>query len=224
VKKLAALTLAVISAAPSAGCGADFLAVEVLPPRSTITCSAPGIKSSALSRGILDLEGTRDFHGAYVADLRVLSTRDAVLDAFQLTYHLPDGASSGSKDAADDASKDPAAGDVVLDSSDSDALRAAIVENATLIPRDLAIALRDDDGIEADEDRFATIGVDILPVVSVGDPPSQPSTFAIDVCRGCLVAEPKVDECENGFVETGVCRPGQDADLYTCAAAAPTGI
>jgi hypothetical protein len=50
------------------------------------------------------------------------------------------------------------------------------------------------------------------------------TTFALDLCRGCLVGEPDLEECPGGFARRATCRPGQDVDIYTCVAPTQGGI
>jgi hypothetical protein len=208
---------------PLAGCGSDFFAVEVLPPRTSVTCAAPAVGAAALGRGVLDLEASRAREGAYVADLRLASTRDAVVDGLRFAYDLPEDASSGSEDAADDAAIDAVVGDVVLDATDEDELRRAVLQDVVLIPRDLAVALRDDDSLDVDAQTYAQVVVRATPLVKFGAPASEASTFAIDVCRGCLAVKPSEEECPDGVVEADVCRFGQDVASFSCAAPPPGG-
>lgn len=202
-------------AAVTAGCGDELHAIEVLPPRTSSTCSAPTVKAAALARGLLDLDASETLHGAYTADLRVSATRDLHVEGLSFGYQLPDGAGSATTSEAEKASGDRVTGGLVL-AGDDDDLRAGVLEDVVLLPRELAVALRDDGGVEADDTRFATVVVEMRILSDGGALEGTASTFALDVCRGCLVAEPDAEECPTGVAERAVCRPGQDVPLYGC--------
>src|SRR5688500_19527682 len=55
-------------------CSAPVVTVEVLPPRSGVSCSTPGVDDPALGRGLLDAHAVEDNNGAYRADLRLVVT------------------------------------------------------------------------------------------------------------------------------------------------------
>jgi hypothetical protein len=204
-----------------AACDSHVVAIEVMPPRTSATCSAPTVNSAAAGRGLLDLDATRILHGAYEADLRITARGgDLRVDGIALSFSLPE---SSSADAGDEASRVSGLyplGDLFLQSNDEDPM-AGLIEDVILLPRSLAVALRDDTELEADEVIYATVNVTIQATRDGDALEDIIATFPIDVCRGCLVAEPSSDDCPGGIQQTAACRPGQDVELYECAAAAP---
>jgi hypothetical protein len=217
LSRVRSLLLAVSPLVAAAGCGPHALTAEVLPPRTSITCGAPAVTSSTLGRGLFDADATVDHHGSYVVDLRLSAFgANARVDGVEVDYVLPEGASQAVKDAAEKAKGAVAAGDAVL-SGDDDDVRQAVLENVQLVPRDLALALAADTELALSDKEFAEITVNITPVSSDGTLASESTSFALDVCKGCLVAEP---ECATGAVQTNsVCRVGQDVALtFTCPA------
>lgn len=199
------------------GCTPVDVVAEVLPPRTSVTCSAPDKSAAALGRGLLDVLGSVGVHGAYVSDLRVTAKgADARVDGFNITYILPEGVSSTTTSTAEAVSGDIVVGDVRLVGEDAD-LRTAVVENVELVPRDLAVALHDDEGLGIDKIEFATLGVDLTPIVAGEAVVGATTTFAINLCKGCLVQPPDVCAGEGEFATVPVaCRPGQDTPLFTC--------
>lgn len=199
------------------GCSPAPVLVEVLPPRTSVTCAAPDKTAAALGRGLLDVTASLGAHGAYTADLRLsVKGKDATVDGVTIDYTLPDGTSSTVTSTADDVAGDIVVGDTVLFGED-EKVRTALIENVQLIPRELSVALQEDEGLELSKIDFATIGVSITPIVSGTDVVGAASTFAIDVCKGCLVLPPDVCADEGEFALIGVaCRPGQDTPLFTC--------
>lgn len=198
------------------GCTSPVVSVEVLPPRSGVTCGAPTVQDAANSRGLLDLNATEGQHGAYTADLRLsVQAVDARVDGVEVKYELK-GASLGKFDGA------VVGGDVVLDGEDDES-RRAVLENVRILSRDAAIALEEDDDVDATETEFATLQVTLTPVVKDDGVGADPSTFALDLCRGCLVTVPSLAQCPNGPTPTGACRPGQDVPMYRCAPASAGG-
>jgi hypothetical protein len=201
---------------PEAGC-ADLgrVTVDVLPPRASVTCTAPTLSDPALGRGLLDVAASADAHGAYVADLRLSSKgHDADVTSIEIAYDLPAGAGGAVEDAAEEAAGEAVVGDVSL-VGDDDELRRAVLENVELIPRALSLALAADGGLGIDAVEFARIGVTLTPVVEGLE--AAPSGFAIDLCAGCLVAPPAAcaGDGENARNPV-VCRPGQDTPSFTC--------
>jgi hypothetical protein len=202
----AALSFAVATAA----CTVPTVSVEVLPARTSITCAAPTVNDAASSRGLLDLDGANAAHGSYVADLRLsVQGVDARVDGVSVKYDVK-GGSLGDFDG------DVVGGDVVLDGDDDESRRAVLL-NAQLLSREAAVSLRDDSDVKADETEFATLTITLTPVVKDEGIAADESTFALDLCRGCLVAEPA---CPVGFaaVQAPVCRAGQDQESFTCVA------
>ena len=200
------------------GCGPDVLSVEVLPPRTSATCSAPAMNAAASSRGILDVAGTEHFHGAYVSDLRFSSQRNGRITGLVTRFTLPEGASSNSVDAATDAEESQILGDLYL-TGDDDEIRMAVWENAILLPRPLAVALENDDGLDMDGQNYKTVIVEIEPTVDGFELLPSQSSFAIDICRGCLTTRPSDESCVGELQDNLVCRPGQDVPLYGCSTA-----
>jgi len=210
-----------------AGCTAPSVLVEVLPPRTSATCAAPSKTDSTLGRGLLDVLATQGTHGAYVSDLRLsVKGLDARIDSLKIEYALPDGASADVKAEADAASKnDFVVGDTVLSGNDDD-LRAAVVQNVQLVPRDLARALYESaDAIGLDKVEYRTLVVTLTPVMSDGETAvGASSSFPIDLCSGCLVTPPDVCSEDGDYAQIPVtCRPGQDTPLFTCTNASTIG-
>lgn len=202
-------------AALSACADPAAVVVEVLPPRTSVTCAAAGAADPALGRGLLDVAAVDDGHGGYVGDVRVsVKGRDVRVTGMALSYTY-DGEDVG--DAVDDAAGAVALGDVVL-SGDDDELRVAVLENVPLVPRDLAVAIKDGDaGVTQTE--FARIDIELAPEID-GEVQADTSGFSVDVCLGCLVEPPPGCDGtgENAFVAT-VCRPGQDVASFKCITA-----
>jgi hypothetical protein len=211
------LAPALLVAVAAAGCTPADVVVEVLPPRTSVTCSAPDKSAAALGRGLLDVLASAGVHGAYVADLRLTAKgQDAVVDGVSVAFTVPDDASTSTKSLAEDLSGDVVVGDVRLVGEDED-IRLALIENVELVPRDLAVALNDDEGLGLDKIEFATLGVDITPIVSGEAVVGATTSFAINLCKGCLVQPPDVCSGEGEFATVPVaCRPGQDTPLFTC--------
>jgi hypothetical protein len=205
------------AAALVAGCSPAPVLVEVLPPRTSVTCAAPDKSAAALGRGLLDATASLGAHGAYTADLRLsVKGRDATVDGVTIDYTLPDGSSATITSTAQDVDGDIVVGDTVLFGED-EKVRTALIENVQLVPRELSVALQDDEGLGLSKVDFATIGVSITPIVTGTDVVGAASTFAIDVCKGCLVLPPDVCAGDGEFALIPVaCRPGQDTPLFTC--------
>lgn len=198
-----------------AGCAdAGDVVVEVLPPRTSVTCAAPTKTDPALGRGLLDVFITEAFHGGYVADLRLSKKGgDARVTGLTLDYAFSDD-NGDVEDAIKDVKGDVSVGDVVLAGADDD-LRVAVLENVPLVPRDLAVALHD--GNVADKIDFASLDITLTATVD-GEGAAAPSTFTVDVCDGCLVTPPDVCSGDGQFAANPlVCRPGQDVPSFTCA-------
>ena len=107
-------------------------------------------------------------------------------------------------------------GNLVLDGDDDD-LRIAVIENVKLIPRELSEALYDDNELDIDDITFETIIIG-MQAMSDGETLSDTvSTFAIDLCVGCLVTKPASSTCEHGVEQREICRPGQEDVLFGCA-------
>lgn len=207
--------LALLSMASA--CAPADVRVEVLPPRTSVTCAAPDRSAAALGQGLLDVTASLGTHGAYVSDLRLtVKGQDAHVDGVNVAYTIPDGASTDVESTADDVAGDVIVGDTVLLGADDD-IRVAIVENVQLVPRDLAVALQEDTGLELSQTEFKTITIDITPVVDGEGVVGATTTFALDVCKGCLVQPPEVCADDGQFALLPVtCRPGQDTPLFTC--------
>lgn len=201
----------------AAACSPVDVVVEVLPPRTSATCSAPDKSAAALGRGLLDVRGSEGVHGAYVADLRLTAKgQDAVVDGVRVVFGAPEGASSAVTSAAEELSGDVAVGDVRLLGEDSD-IRLALIENVELVPRDLAVALNGDDALGLDAIEYATLGVDITPIVSGEAVVGATTSFAVNLCRGCLVEPPERCNEPGQFAAVPVaCRRGQDTPLFSC--------
>ncbi len=199
-------------------CTPEPVVVEVLPPRTSVTCAAPDRSSAALGRGLLDAVAHLGIHGSYVADLRLhVKGSDARVSGFALEYTLPGNADTATNQAASGATGDLIVGDVVLFGKDND-VRTALIENVELVPRELAKALNDDTGMTINKVEFVTLGVTITPIVDDGSLASA-STFAVDICKGCLVRPPDICSDDGQFaVLPVVCRPGQDTPIFTCVA------
>jgi hypothetical protein len=212
--------LLLIAAGIAGGCSPVDVVVEVLPPRTSVSCSAPDKSAAALGRGLLDVLATVGTHGAYVADLRLtVKGQDARVDGVSVTYTLPGGASTTSTSTAEAVAGDVVVGDVRLLGEGED-VRTAIVEHVELIPRELAVALHDDDGLGLDQIEFKTLGVDITPIVNGDAVIGATSSFAVNLCKGCLVQPPEVCAGDGQFALIPVtCRPGQDTPLFTCVVA-----
>jgi hypothetical protein len=197
------------------GCARPAVSVEVLPPRMSATCAAPS-SSAAFGQGLFDVTTTLGAHGSYLADLRLsVPGADVRVDGIKVSYDVP-------KDSTvDGASYDGEVltGDAVL-SGDKDDLRVGVVENVELVSRDMAVAFRDDSGAGIDKIEYATMGITITPVVDEDVAEGVPTTFALDLCKGCLVTPPDICSDAGEFNATPVvCRPGQDIPLFTCNAA-----
>jgi hypothetical protein len=213
---LAALPVAsaaLLSVVGTLACSPAAVTVEVLPPRTSVTCSAPTEDDPALGRGLLDAKASESVHGGYLADLRLVSTgADASVDGVDVTLER-DG---------DEIAKveDVPTGDVQLVGEDDD-IRRAVVENVEIVGRDTAKDLAADTKI-TDVD-FATLVATITPRVTGDGVEARSSTFALDVCNGCLVGPPSEDVCPNGSTATTVCREGQDVKSFACLPAQAGG-
>lgn len=194
-------------------CAAPVVTVEVLPPRGGVSCATPGPDDAALGRGLFDAHAVDADHGAYRADLRlVVPGANARIDGVDVRI------TREGKDVV--LIDDVPTGDVLL-VGEGDDVRKAVVENVELLPRSLALALRDDEAIDTLE--FATLLLEISPRVIGPDVIPASSSFALDVCNGCLVDEPDDVGCPGGAIQNSVCRVGQDAELWSCAPAVPGG-
>jgi hypothetical protein len=198
-------------------CSPVDVVVEVLPPRTSATCSAAEKSAAALGRGLLDVRGSEGVHGAYVADLRLTAKgKDAIVDGVRVVFTAPEGASSAVTSAADEASGDVSVGDVRLLGEDED-IRLSLLENVELVPRELAVALNADDGLGLDAIEYATLGVDITPIVSGEAVVGATTSFAVNLCQGCLVEPPERCNEVGQFTAVPVaCRRGQDTPLFSC--------
>ena len=210
-------SLLVVTSLPLAvlvvACARPQVSVEVLPPRTSVTCAAPDASAAAFGRGLFDVGATADFHGSYAADLRVfVPGADARIDGFEVSFQLPDGSSI---DAADYDGVS-LTGDILL-AGEKDDLRVGVVESVELVPRALATKLAADGGVGINKIVYTTLGVTITPVVDTEVAEGLPSTFGLDLCEGCLVEPP--DACtEVGTFQQNpvVCRVGQDVPLFSC--------
>lgn len=214
MKRALSLTSALVLSA-AAGCARPQVSVEVLPPRASVTCAAPDVSAAAFGRGLFDVGASADFHGSYIADLRVsVPGADVRVDGFEISYQIPDDASvdAGGYDGVSQN------GDLVL-SGEDDELRVGVVENVELVPRSLALKLAADGGLALTKINYQTLGVTLTPVVDEDLVEALPSTFALDLCVDCLVQPP--DACTDpGTYQPNpiVCRVGQDVPLFFCAA------
>ena len=196
----------------AAACSQPVLTVEVLPPRTSVTCTAPGADDPALGRGLLDAKASADVHGGYVADLRLeVAGVNARVDGVDIKL-TRDGKEVKNLDNVP-------TGDVSLVGTKDD-VRKAVVENVEIIPRDVDLDFAKDDSI-TDLD-FATVVAEILPRVFDTSVTPVSSTFAIDVCNGCLVTPPPAAQCA-ATARNPVCRAGQDVPLFSCAQPAAGG-
>lgn len=214
MKRLSWLVMtSLLSLAASLGCARPQVSVEVLPPRTSVTCAAPDASAAAFGRGLFDVGATEDFHGSYVADLRVsVPGADARIDGFEISYQIPD---DSSVDAANYEGTS-LTGDILLAGED-DELRVGVVESVELVPRGLAARLADDSGLGINKITYQTLGVTLTPVVDADVAEGLPTTFGLDLCEGCLVEPP--DACtEVGTFQPNpvVCRVGQDVPLFHC--------
>jgi len=208
-------TLAVFALA--AACTPSPVVVEVLPPRTSVSCTAPSATDPSLGRGLLDVTASLGTHGSYIADLRVsVKGANTRIDGFTISYTTPDGSSNDVEATAKGVAGDIVVGDTVL-SGDDDDRRVAVVENVELIPRDLATAFQEDAGLGLNKIEFARLGVSITPIVEGEEVVAAESTFAVDLCAGCLVQPPDICSDDGEFALIPVtCRPGQDTPLFTC--------
>jgi hypothetical protein len=199
------------------GCARPAVSVEVLPPRTSATCAAPASSAAAFGQGLFDVTTTLGAHGSYMADLRLsVPGADVRVDGVQVAFDVPD---ASAVDGAD-FDGEVLTGDAVL-SGEKDDLRIGVVENVELVSRDMAVAFQDDDGLNIDKVEYATIGITITPVVDDDVAEALPTTFALELCKGCLVTPPDVCSDVGEFNATPVvCRPGQDVPAFTCNAAA----
>lgn len=199
----------------TAGCARPQVSVEVLPPRMSVTCAAPDVSAAAFGRGLFDVGATEDFHGAYLADLRVsVPGADAHVDGFAISYGIPDGSSI---DAADYDGTAPT-GDLLLVGEKED-VRVGVVESVELVPRGLAVKLAADGGLGVDKINYKTLGVTLTPLVDAEQAEALPTTFGLDLCEGCLVEPPDLCSDVGTYAPNPVvCRVGQDVPLFLCAA------
>src|SRR3954470_4968932 len=103
----------------AAACAQPVVSVEVLPPRTSVTCAAPTVDDPALGRGLLDAKATDAVHGGYLADLRlVLPGANARVDGVSIKL-TQDGKALKSPDVAD-------TGDVSLVGSKDDVRKAVV--------------------------------------------------------------------------------------------------
>jgi hypothetical protein len=198
------------------GCARPAVSVEVLPPRTSVTCAAPSATASAFGQGLFDVTTTLGAHGSYLADLRLsVPGADVRVDGIHVAYEIPKGSDVDGADYDGDV----LTGDAVL-SGEKDNLRSGVVENVELVSRDMAVAFQDDTGLGIDKVEYAKMGITITPVVDEDAFEPLPTTFALELCKGCLVTPPDVCADAGEFNATPVvCRPGQDIPLFTCNAA-----
>ncbi len=204
--KLHGLLLPLLPIALVTACNPPVVTVEVLPPRSGVSCSTPGVDDPALGRGLLDAHAVDNNNGAYRADLRLVVTgANARIDGVDVRV---------TRDGNEiELLGNVPTGDVFL-VGEGDDIRKGVVENVELLPRSLALDLSTDNDVTALE--LATLELEISPIVIDADVTPASSTFALDVCRGCLVDEPDDEACPFGFFQNSVCRVGQDAELFSC--------
>lgn len=194
-------------------CAPAVVTVEVLPPRTGVSCATPGPDDPALGRGLLDAHAVDENNGAYRADLRLtLAGANARVDGVDVRV-------SRDGDEIELIGNVPT-GDVFL-VGEGDDIRKGIVENVELLPRSIARDLRSDAKITDLE--LATLTLEISPIVLDAEITPASSTFALDVCNGCLVDEPDAEACPFGAFQNSVCRVGQDAELWSCAPPTPIG-
>lgn len=198
-----------------AGCpAAGDVVVEVLPPRTSVTCAAPTKADAALGRGLLDVLTTLGSHGGYVGDLRLsFKGADARVSGVEFGYAFSTD-NSAVADAIDAVTGVVATGDVVLDGSGDD-LRVGVLENVPLVPRELAVAIQAA-GVGLSKTEFESIDIEIKPEVD-GVVALTASSFSVDVCAGCLTqpADACSADAQHAFNPI-VCRPGQDVPSFTC--------
>jgi hypothetical protein len=199
-------SLALSSLALALACDAPVVTVEVLPPRSGVSCSTPGADDPALGRGLLDAHAVNENNGAYRADLRLVVTgANARIDGIDVRV---------TRDGDEvELLGDVPTGDVLL-VGEGDDIRKGVVENVELLPRSIALDLSKDTKITVLD--LATLELEISPIVLDANVTPASSTFALDVCNGCLVDEPDTETCPFGAFQNNVCRVGQDAELWSC--------
>jgi hypothetical protein len=216
LRPVLSLGAVIVAAQAMSACSAPSLTVEVLPPRTSVACSSPSVNSAAFGRGLLDVNATTNGHGSYVEDLRFTAHTDAQIAGVTLSYTLPDGSNADVKSAADTASAKEVAGNVAL-AGKSDDVRQAVVENVQLVPRELALALQKDTDLGLDATTFKTLTVTLTPAGSFDGSVGDPTVFALDLCKGCLVDAPSAEQCPGGATtNSAVCRVGQDISSFTC--------
>src|SRR5687767_10028777 len=136
-------------------CSAPVVTVAVLPPRSGVSCSTPGVDDPALGRGLLDAHAVDDNNGAYRADLRLVVTgANARIDGVDLRV---------TRDGNEiELLGNVPTGDVLL-VGEGDDIRKGIVENVELLPRSIAFDLSKDTDITVLD--LATLELEISPIV-----------------------------------------------------------
>jgi hypothetical protein len=189
----------------STACAPPQLFVEVLPPRSSITCAAPSLTDPASARGVLDLTALDSDRGMYLGDLRFSATAaDAEVTGVRV---------EGAGDAVD------INGRLALLGEGED-IRRGVLENVTLVNRAAAQDVRDaTDRSRAIED---SIELTITPLVNESRTTATPVpvTFSVDLCEGCLLEAQ--DPCAITQAQPS-CRPGQDLPSIICVAVEAPG-
>lgn len=199
----------------TAGCGPELLAVEVLAPRRAPVCGAPTLTSAVAGRGLLDVLATEDSEGAYLADLRFTSRGSVRIESLALTFTMAEGAPATVVEAAANANGARPMGDVLLAAAEPEDVVSALAESVVLLPRSLAKAIAVDGEWGLDAVTYGSVSVSVQPLVA-GEPFGGAATFPIELCKGCLNSAPSDDECPDGAIATGACRPGQDEAVWQC--------
>ena len=204
-----------------AACEKPELTVDVLPPRTSISCAAPGANEPALSSGVFDL-GVVDRGVGYRADLRfTLPAADARVEGIRIDFSSTD---QELHEVVSDKGDEISTGGVSL-VGDGDDIRTAILENVSLLTAAVADDILDDDvGADITQRQRLPLGIDIKPLLREDGISVSSAHFSLELCHGCLVDAPSDDVCPYGSVfNTSLCRPGQDLASYSCLAAPANG-
>jgi hypothetical protein len=199
-----------------AGCSSQEVTVEILPPRTSSTCSAPAISSGALASGLWDVKASQLGIGEYVSDLRFqLNGADAVVEGIALEITTEEDVSDDIQRALKTAAGEWRVGNAVLAGED-DEQRVAILENVTFMNRNVAEAFVEDADLNLENGNTLALKVMITPLVS-DNQKAVSTSFILNICKGCLVDAPTEEVCPLGVQLQDVCRIGQDVPSYRCA-------
>jgi len=207
------------------GCEGSVLSVEVLPPRTSASCSAPSAAAGSFARGVFDIQVYEEESSAYLADLRFTSRSNLVVDGLELYFSdETDGDLAGLPNPNGTLSLPIS--DAPLLGEDED-IRQAMVENVALLPRQVLETISTGaigDNLNDETDR-ATVVVHMVPT-SDNKGAGAEGVFTLDLCRGCLVEPPAEEECTEPDVvlSNSVCRKGQDVPSFKCGQASSGGL